>query len=186
MRGVPDRFVVMDFETTGLDGETHQVISVCAVEVFKSDVSMDGGRLAVKPSGKQLTCLIKPLPGARVTAKITELTGLTRERLLKEGRPAGDVWPELVRMLDNAWVVAYNAPFEEKFLRGMCAKTGIPMPYVNFECALQLSRDRWPGLDGYRLSQMAERLGLDTSNAHEAEADVGRTLMVYLAAKLKP
>jgi DNA polymerase-3 subunit epsilon len=65
---LPEQFVVVDFETTGLDADKHEIIEIGAVRVNR-DSNMH----------KTFSALIKPKN--KVPKKIAEMTGITNEML---------------------------------------------------------------------------------------------------------
>jgi len=61
---LPERFVVFDLETTGLDPSKHEIIEIGAIRVNRDSDQHESFQALVKPAGK-------------VPKRITELTGIS-------------------------------------------------------------------------------------------------------------
>lgn len=91
-----------DLETTGTDPRTARIVTAAVVEV------KDG-----EPIGRR-TWLADP--GVSIPDDAVAVHGITNERAVAEGRPAGEVVEEIAGALVAHWragapVVAYNAAF---------------------------------------------------------------------------
>lgn len=125
--------LVLDTETTGLhvripgevvaaDDPRQPRMAGISMALFDAD----GAEL------KMFDTLIKPdgwtMPQGPHSAG--EANGLTDEQLTAEGRPIADVLPIYNAMLDEAdFIVAYNAPFDLKIIRGELRRGGLPDRY---------------------------------------------------------
>jgi len=67
-------------------------------------------------------------------------------------------------------LVAHNAAFDIGVIRDACDHDGITWPEINFLCTLVLAR-RALSLPSYRLPHVAETLGYELTNHHDALAD---------------
>lgn len=96
----------IDFETTGLSPEKNHVTEVA---VLKESLK-DG-------SGEVLNTLVKLPEGIEIPKFITDLTGLTTEKVNKEGNLLSHVESTLKNMIDDdTLVIAHNANFDLGFL----------------------------------------------------------------------
>lgn len=170
LKGLPSSFVVLDFETTGLYAGHDQIIEVGAVKFNIDDPE----------NIKAFGCLIKP-KGRRITKSITEITGITPEMVKQNGQDHDAVISELHQFIGGLTVVAYNAPFDMRFLKCSYDKLGFPMPNQVI-CALERARESFPDLENHKLATVAESLGIDSSGAHRAIDDCMMTLKVLLHA----
>jgi DNA polymerase-3 subunit epsilon len=103
MKNTPGgRFVVLDFETTGLSpGGGARVIEVSAREV------VDGR------TGEEFLTFVDP--SQEVPSVITQITGITTEML--QGAPKSPVvMRELAAFIGSSPVVGHNVGFDRKFL----------------------------------------------------------------------
>ena len=165
---LPKQFVVVDIETTGLDSEKHEIIEIGAIKVNRdSDVHTT------------YTALVKP--EKRMPQHITVITGITQEMLVQNGENLTDVMHEFLSFVGDLRLVFFNAPFDYAFLSKAAHRnaTKIDNPV---SCALSMARRAWPGLQSYKLSELAKMGGLDTRGNHRALKDCELTMIVYAAA----
>lgn len=167
---VPDRFIVFDIETTGLDPTTHEIIEIGAIRVNRDATTHDTLHAFVRPSQK-------------VPERITQLTGITQEVLDKEGEALDEVMNQFLDFFGELPLVAYNAEFDVSFLRKALEQVKSPRPFRNQTiCALLMARKAWPERKSFRLADLSKDGNLDLSNTHRALADCRRTMIVYGAA----
>jgi DNA polymerase III epsilon subunit-like protein len=176
---LPPRFVMVDLETTGLRAETHRITQVGAIKVHVK--GFDGNR--VDCDLDTFTSYVYPEKGARITAEITQLTGITRDILKKQGRPLADVLTDLHAFCEGLPMVAFNAEFDRAFLAYECARSGVPYRLAEFECALKVARSGLPRLSSYRLQYLCEVMKIANDKPHDALHDAKAALEVYLFAK---
>lgn len=164
---LPEHFIVLDLETTGLRAESHEIIEIGAVRVNRDSNHHQTFQVFVKPTKK-------------VPKKITEITGITQEIIDKDGVSLEQAICELQAFIGDLRLVCYNAEFDMAFLRQAAAKCGrsINNPV---SCALLMARRAWPRRKSYRLTDLASG-SLSTSGAHRALKDCELTITVYGAA----
>lgn len=171
-RLVPHRqFVVIDLETTGLSSAKHEIIEIGAVKVNVDAETRHTFQTFVKAK-------------RRLPKKITAMTGITQEIVDLQGVPLDQAMERLVQFVEDLPLVAYNASFDMGFLAAAAAKCGRPFD-CEFTCALQLARKAWPGLESYRLSDVARLRKLDMSDEHRSLGDCTRTADIYFNAASK-
>ena len=165
---LPETFIVVDIETTGLDADFAHIIEIAAIKVRKGS-----------DQHETLTALVNP--DIKIPKKITKITGITQEMIDKDGEEPASVINEFLDYFDDHRLVFYNAPFDMKFLRKAAAQVGrtINNPVSD---ALKMARNAFPGRKSYKLSDLAKDAGLNTANAHRALADCEMTLIVYAGA----
>lgn len=165
---LPERFVVFDLETTGLDPEKHEIIEIGAIRVHRNSTQHDTFQSLVKP--------IKKIP-----KKITNLTGINQAMLDADGETLEAALKGFMEFVGDLNLVSFNADFDMAFLRNAAAKHSIPV--VNpVSCALKMARRAWPGRKSYRLVDLAKDGNLSSDGTHRALADCQRTVIVYTAA----
>ena len=166
---LPERFVVFDLETTGLDATKHEIIEIAGIRVNRDSSNHDTIQALVKP--------IKSIP-----KKIVELTGITQEMLDHEGDDLKEALQAFSLFVGELRIVSFNAEFDIAFLNAAAAKCGMK-PFDNqVSCALKMARRAWPGRKSYRLADIAKDGNLGSKNMHRALADCQRALTVYGAA----
>lgn len=150
-------FVVLDFETTGLDYKVEQITEVALIKLDEEMNEIGSFHTIVQlEKGKVLSDFIK------------ELTGLTEEYLSK-GVTEARAMLQIKSFIDNdTIVVAQYAPFDLAYL----SKYGIiPERYI---CTKSLTSQVEPTVSS-SLIPTCERLGIQLDNAHRAFSDVRAT-----------
>lgn len=172
LRILPEQFVVVDIETTGLNPEKHEIIEIGVVKVNR-----------YSNLHTTFTALIKP-DKKKIPKKITEITGITSEMLDRDGENLNDVMDEFLSFAGGLRLVYFNAPFDRAFLskavNGIGAKIENPVSY-----ALAMARRAWPGLKSYKLADLAEIGGFSTKGNHRALKDCELTISIYAAVAHK-
>lgn len=165
---LPEQFIVIDLETTGLKAEQHEIIEIGAVRVNRDQSRHDTFQVFIKPT--------KKLP-----KKITKITGITQDVLDKEGVSLEQALNELQAFIGDHRVVFFNAEFDTAFLRKAAASCGLTLKNP-VSCALLMARRAWPRRKSYRLTELAKDGGISTAGAHRALDDCRMTIIVYGAA----
>lgn len=168
---LPERFIVFDLETTGLDPGKHEIIEFGAIRINRDSVHHDTFHTLVRPR-------------RRVPKRITELTGISQAMLDVEGEPIEVALRDFLDFAGNLHLVSFNADFDMAFLRNAAAKQSVAI-HNPVSCALRMSRRAWPGRKSYRLVDLARDGNLDCNSSHRALADCQRALIVYTAAASK-
>lgn len=166
---MPDTFVVLDLETTGLDPAQHEIIEIAAIRYRKGTNAHDTLQALVKPTKK-------------IPEKITKLTGITQAMLDKDGESLAQVLPQFIEFIGSLRLVTFNAEFDMAFLVAACEKHGIAKPANPASCALKMARRAWPRRKSFRLEHLANDGTFAEGNAHRALEDARRALIVYAAA----
>ena len=168
---VPDEFVIFDLETTGLDSEKHNILEIAAVR-FTKEQYLDNGQIDTFQTFIKQT---QPIP-----KKIIEITSITDE-MVSDGETLHEALPNFFDFAGSRKLIAYNAPFDTKFIR-QAAKIidfSLPRPF-SVDCALELARERLIHMPNYKLGTVAQAFQIDTSGAHRALQDCVMTLHVYV------
>jgi len=160
----------IDFETAN-----HSEVSICAAGM----AVMEDGNLAESPYW-----LVKPPKGHGWF--LEEFTknchGLTYLDVLDAPEfPA--IAPEfLARLAQADIVVAHNAAFDMRLLRGTLQHFGLTYPVFDYVCTLRLSRRVWPELPNHQLHTVAAYIGHEFQH-HNAQSDAeaaGRVLLAMM------
>ena len=165
---LPEQFVVVDLETTGLDSQNDEIIEISAVLVNRDSEHHTTFRALVRPSRK-------------IPKKITDLTGITQDMIEKEGETLEVVLPQFIEFVGSHRLVFFNAAFDMAFLSKAATRCGLKMKN-QVSCALEMARRAWPGRRSYRLIDLARAGGLSIGGAHRALYDCRLTVTVYAAA----
>jgi DNA polymerase III subunit epsilon len=159
LSALPERFVVFDLETTGLDPNRHEILEIGAIRVNRASDRHDTFQTLVIPQG-------------RIGSRITELTGITRDMAEAEFR----------EFVGDLPLVAFNAEFDDAFLKAACRRVEAEGFSNEVCCALLMARRAWPNRKSYKLASLAKDGGLSDEDTHRALGDCKRTLIVYAAA----
>ena len=165
---LPEPFIVADLETTGLDSNKHEIIEIAAIKVNRDS-----------NNHVFFTGLVKPKK--KIPAKITSITGITNEMVETDGEAIESIIPQFLNFIEELRLVFYNAPFDMSFLNKAASDLGIKIKNPISD-ALTMSRQAWPNLPSYKLTDLAKMGNLDTSGAHRALEDCKMTMTVYGAA----
>ncbi len=158
-----DRFVALDFETTGLDAAA-QVTEIGAVKVEFGEITAAVSQL-IDP------CI--PIPKA-----VQVYTGITDEMVA--GMPTiGEAIGPLLDFIDGLPIVAHNARFDMRFLLRDAAAAGLQVTSQVVD-TLSLARKTWHGLPSYKLTFLTDYFCIDQPDAHRAWCDARAAAMVYL------
>jgi DNA polymerase III epsilon subunit family exonuclease len=160
--------VLFDVETTGLDCESCEIIELAALKL-KTNI-YGSPRIDQK-----LELFIKLPEGQRVPEEITKLTGITDEKLEKEGVSRTEAATLFSIMLSDGptLMVAHNAHFDVSFVGVMLRKENkLPTAKINVLDTLTIYKDRreYP----HRLENAIEAYNLKDKvrNSHRAIDDV--------------
>lgn len=177
---LPDSFVAIDTETTGLDFEYCDIIEVAAARY-------ENGSLV-----GSFTSLIQPPPYySHETQKdefvpdfITELTGITNE-MLESAPTLEDVFPKLSEFVSNALLVGQNTAFDMRFLYEAAQGLSLPPLENEFVNISRIARKTFPDQQHYRLPDIASLCGIPFDEAHRALADCELTAKCFLSMRKK-
>ena len=166
------KIVAFDVETTGLSPESDSIIEIGFSEYNKETKSFD------KPE----SYLVKE-PNTKVSAKITELTGITNN-MLSEAKPFKETYDQfnLSRYFENddVIIVTHNRGFDSAFLYSALDRIGVESrPFT--VCSMELSKKLYPNEKGHKLETLQKRLNLKGSNTHRAGDDAELCGQAFLA-----
>jgi DNA polymerase III subunit epsilon len=165
---LPERFVVLDLETTGLSPEMDEIIEIGAIRAT----------LGMETHATFETLVI---PQKEITEAISRINGITQRMVERDGRPTDLSLREFVEFIGDLPLVTFNAPFDMGFLWSAGRKCGIEIKN-RYACALQISRRAWPNLQNHRLPDLARWAKLPSDDMHRALGDSERALRVFVAA----
>jgi restriction system protein len=165
---LPERFIIFDLETTGLDPTRHEIIEIGAIRANRDSDQHETFRTLVKP--------LKKIPKA-----ITEFTGISQEMVDREGDPLETAIKEFAAFIGDLPLVAFNAEFHLAFLKSSAEQYGlfIGNPVA---CALKMARNAWPRMTSYKLEDLARDGGLSLEGLHRSLNDCVRVSLIYTSA----
>lgn len=159
-------YVAIDVETTGLEAGVDEIIEIAAVK-FRADEVIETFDTLVQPRHSL------PLNSSR-------LTGITAEMLAGAPRFA-EVAPRFAAFLKHHPLVGHNIGFDIRMLQAQ----GMRLPQPAFD-TFELATLLMPRTPAYRLSALAEILGIAHDEAHRAlsDADVTRQVFLHLLKRI--
>ena len=158
---MPQTYIALDLETTGLDAERDAIIEVGAVK-FHADQVLDTFSTFVRPG--------RPIP-----LEITELTGI-RDEDVANAPNLHDVLPRLGRFVGQWPIVGHNVEFDLNFLRRHS------QPFENEHLdTFELAGVLLPRAERYSLTALAGMLGIELEHAHRALDDAQATHRLFRA-----
>lgn len=159
-------FIVFDVETTGLspvDGD--RIVEIAGIKV-RNGQKVD-----------EFEALINPERALSLHAM--EVNKITEE-MIADAPTRDKVLPAFMQFIGNGCLVAHNASFDLKFL---CYELSLIGRKLNQSTpamdTLKMARALLPHLSTYRLSAIAQALGIRFDETHRALADVAITVSVF-------
>ncbi len=161
-------FVAIDFETTGLDPQSEQIVEIGAVKVECGQI-VDRFHQYVNPG--------KPMPAE--AAAVNHIT----DSMLADNPRIYQVLPDLLHFIGSDILVAHNAAFDFKFLAVACMRYRFRIPSLWFD-SMDL-RLLWPDLKSKKMQAFLDAAGIENSQAHSAagDADALARLMIFAMQK---
>lgn len=150
----PSDYVVIDFETNGLEPRTCDIIQMAAVR-YRNDVKVDTFASFV------YTTIIPP--------KVAELTSITLDDC-KIAPKLKELLPQLLEFIGNDVIVAHNASFDLDFLTESMKRLNLPGKTFIYIDTLRLARQKIKEVKWHKLPILKKYLKLEY-NSHLAEDD---------------
>lgn len=150
-------YTVFDLETTGLDPDEDEIISISAVRIVNS-------RLLRHELFDQLVD-----PRRAITPPAARVLDVSREML--RGQPGiEEVLPAFHQFVEDTVLVAHNAAFDMRFLQAKEAETGISFTNPVLDTLL-LCAVVHPNQETHDLEVVAQRLGVPVVGRHTSLGD---------------
>lgn len=162
-RKLTDKYVVIDFETTGFNASENEIIQIGAVK-YENNQEVDS-----------FTSLIKPT--IELPSKITKITGITQSDL-KDAPSIESELPKLLEFIGGYDLVAHNASFDMEFLLFNIHKYDFPYKKYRAIDTLPLARKHFT-TKNHKLATLKEHLKLEQYKSHSALDDCYVTSAVY-------
>ncbi len=152
-------FVVLDLETSGIDPKRDEIIEVAMIR-YENGKEVDRYDDLIKIDFK-------------LSEIITIITGITDKDLEENGREKDDVFAEVERVINGAYIVAHNSNFDVGFLR----EKGIDLHNILGTIdTIPLAQILMPEAPSYSLESITDDIGITHKNKHRAMGDVEATL----------
>ena len=163
---LPERFVVLDTETTGLDPASERIVEI-AILSYQDGAAVETYETLINP-GKTMP----PMASA--------VNGITDDMLI--GQPSFfEVAEEIRRRIDGVLIVGYNIDFDLRFLSASFARHGQQVDLSKKLDVLAVARQALPYgvLPNHRLETLKRHFGI-TRGSHRAADDCLTTYDILL------
>jgi DNA polymerase III epsilon subunit family exonuclease len=161
--GAPkESLVFLDFETTGLEAHKDHLIEI--------------GALKVDEEGFEHSFSILIKPPVPISAKITQITGITDE-MVKDAQPIDKVIDSLFEFIGKSKIVAHNADFDIPWLIYNFRRFNLSLPSNEIICTLKWARKI--NETHCSLGALTRKYKIGHANAHRALADAAATKELY-------
>lgn len=151
----PQRFAIVDVETTGGRASRDKVIEIGIV--------LHDGQQVIQTFESLIN------PNTYIPAGIVQLTGITQE-MVQDAPPFYEVARQIVELTEGAIFVAHNARFDYGFLREEFGRLGYTYSRKQL-CTVRMSRKAFPGLPSYSLENLIRHFQIPVDARHRALAD---------------
>ena len=158
-------YVVVDLETTGLNGSSDTILEFGAIRV------VDGQPL------ERFSQLV--FNETAIPRTIMELTGIDMSLMQKEGIPLNDALTSFWAFIGQDTLVGYNLQFDMKFLQEACRTYNMAVPTNRCIDVLSQARRKVFGLTNYQLRTVANHFLVEIPQCHRALEDCRVVLEVY-------
>lgn len=167
-------YIFGDVETTGLSEQTERMTEIALVKTDHEFNIIDKFQMLMNPE-------------RTISAKITELTGITEEMVANESK-----YDEAIPMIDKWWYenlpegdgeiifVAHNAPFDNKFINKAFQDILGKDIIVKWIDTVSLARELYPFWRNHKLDTCAKKFNVINENHHRAMND---TMVLYQIGK---
>ena len=159
-------YVVVDVEATGAKLPPNRIIELGAYRISARKI-VDSFLTLVNPE-------------IAIPRFVMTLTGISNE-MVKEAPLFADVAPRWLEFVNDAVLIAHNAPFDTNFLNHEISRVYPGHRMINAHlCTVTLSRHVIPGLTNYRLDTIADHFSIPILARHRAGSDALATAEIFL------
>lgn len=168
VKPVPQRWIVLDVETSGLNPYSDRLLAIAAVAV---EVSADFRRISIIIGDSYEAVLKQDLPSNKDNILIHHIGAQAQS----EGRPPVEALEEFRQWADNCPLLAFHAPFDEAMINraySLFGLKGLQNEWLDIEPLAKItgvnprirSLDEWLG-----------HFGIECAIRHQAAADTFAT-----------
>lgn len=136
--------IAFDTETTGLSPRSGaRIIEIGAVKISQGEIVDEFHSLVAT--------------NASISPHAQAVHGISKAMLRGQPKP-GEVFSKFYEFIDQAVLVAHNAPFDTRFLAVEFERLKLPL-LNKIECTLRLSRRKLPHLPNHKLETVYKHFG---------------------------
>lgn len=156
-------YIAFDLETTGLSPETNEIIEI--------------GALKVQDGKVQERFMEFIMPSEPISARITEITGITNE-MVADARRREEVIPAFLDFCGNEVLVGHNIIFDYSFMKNQAELLGLSFEKQGID-TLKIARRVHKNMESKSLEALCAHYEIDNKAAHRAYHDALATAKLY-------
>jgi len=161
---LPQSFVALDVETTGLDADKDEIIDIALVR-------FENGSVAAT-----LDFLLKPQK--KLSSFVHYLTGISQSEL-DEAQTFKDIAPQILEFINGKPLVAHNVAFDSKLFTLALNRNGFKNNEFVFWDSLAIAQAAWT-FESHKLVNLIKQLNIEVSASHRALPDAEACGKVFL------
>ena len=161
---LPQNFIALDLETTGLDAEKDEIINIALVR-------FENGSIA-----GSIDLLVKPQK--EVPAFVYYLTGIAQNEI-NEAKSFKEIAPQILEFIGGLPLVAHNAAFDSKIFMLALSRNGLKNKDFVFWDSLAIAQAAWT-FDSHKLVNLIKQLKIEVTASHRALPDAEACGKVFL------
>lgn len=166
---LPDDYIVLDLETTGLEPDFDEIIEIGAIKIKNNEII------------DTFNTLVKPM--IEIDEFIVKLTGINND-IVKDAPGIEEVIDNFVQFVGDSVIIGHNVNFDINFIYDSIESI-LNKPFNNnFIDLLRISRKLSPNFENHKLKTLAANWQIDYSGAHRAIKDCYITDQLYRKYKL--
>jgi DNA polymerase III epsilon subunit family exonuclease len=150
------KFVVIDVEATSLPKPNNRIMELAAIQ------------LDFDKMGRRFETLVNPT--VSIPKYVQQITGINNE-MVASAPTFAEVADDIRNFIGDRVIVAHNSAFDVGIINSELKRIDNTRLLNPSLCTVQLSRKLIPGLDRYRLGEVAKYFNIDIENRHRATDD---------------
>lgn len=184
---LPENYVVLDTETTGMESMFDEIIEVGLVKVFGGVETTYSSLIRPRESHDYLPTDEEELSEEEIESYfqthllskfITSLTGITNDMVLSAPYFEDKVG-EIAEFISDLPIIGHNVTFDVRFLNAAAEDCG-HAPFENkIIDTMRFARKLLPELEHHRLGDVCDALSVNNIQAHRALRDALATRAIY-------
>lgn len=146
-RKMPNDYIVIDVETTGLNPKIDEIIQFSAVKYINNKVD------------STLDLFIKPSHGAEITQEITAITGISAKDVESQDTFL-DNFDKINKFVSGGFLVGHNFKFDLSMIKSEYDRIKKPINSIKYADTLKIARKQMPylGRGAYKLENLKMKL----------------------------
>ncbi|MCL2283469.1 MAG: 3'-5' exonuclease [Fibromonadales bacterium] len=161
---LPQSFVALDVETTGLDSDKDEIIDIALVRFEDGNVSAT------------LDFLVKPQK--KISSFVRYLTGIAQGDL-DDAKLFKEIAPQILEFINSKPLVAHNVAFDSKIFTLALNRNGFKSNEFIFWDSLAIAQAAWT-FESHKLVSLIKQLNIEVAASHRALPDAEACGKVFL------